>query len=496
MSGGVGLLDYDGDGWLDVYCRPGGPVPTRPDRPRTPATGSSATGATAPSRMSPPPRASPVPRGYGHGVAVGDYDNDGHPDLFVTRWRSYALYRNQGDGTFRGRDRGGGPGRRPRLADLGGLRRPGRRRRPRPLRLPLPGVGRRAPADLLGRGEEADTATVRPSASAIFPDHLFRNDGGRFVDVTEQAGINDWHGQGLGVVATDLDDDGRVDLFVANDQSPNYLLPQPRAACKFEEVARELGPGRQRQRGLPGEHGRRLRRPRRRRPARPGRHQLLQRVDDLLSQPGRRGLRRPHRRDRAGRPDALPARVRHRVPRRRTTTATSTSPSPMATWTTSGPRSPTRCPPSSSSAARAGRLTDVSDRAGRPGRSRGSAAAWPRETSTTTAGSTCCSLAQDVPLAYFHNRSKAGHFADPSPGRDASNRDAIGARVTVTAGGRRQAAWRFGGGSYQSSSDPRLHFGLGDATGSTCSRWPGRRGKSTVRPARGRHRLPAARGQG
>src|SRR5262249_29956125 len=40
------------------------------------------------------------PGGYGHGVAVGDVDNDGHPDLFVTRWRSYALYRNRGDGTF------------------------------------------------------------------------------------------------------------------------------------------------------------------------------------------------------------------------------------------------------------------------------------------------------------------------------------------------------------------------------------------------------------
>ena len=41
-----------------------------------------------------------MPGGYGHGVAVGDYDNDGRPDLFVTRWRSYALYRNRGDGTF------------------------------------------------------------------------------------------------------------------------------------------------------------------------------------------------------------------------------------------------------------------------------------------------------------------------------------------------------------------------------------------------------------
>ena len=41
-----------------------------------------------------------MPRGYGHGVAVGDFDNDGRPDLFITRWRSYALYRNRGDGTF------------------------------------------------------------------------------------------------------------------------------------------------------------------------------------------------------------------------------------------------------------------------------------------------------------------------------------------------------------------------------------------------------------
>ncbi len=50
------------------------------------------------------------PGGYGHGVTVGDYDNDGRPDLFVTRWRSYALYRNTGDGRFDGRDRQSGPG--------------------------------------------------------------------------------------------------------------------------------------------------------------------------------------------------------------------------------------------------------------------------------------------------------------------------------------------------------------------------------------------------
>ena len=75
-----------------------------------------------------------------------------------------------------------------------------------------------------GMRRRSETATVRPSDFHHLPDHLFRNDGGRFVDVTSKAGINDWHGQGLGVVATDLDDDGRVDLFVANDQSPNFCF--------------------------------------------------------------------------------------------------------------------------------------------------------------------------------------------------------------------------------------------------------------------------------
>ena len=101
MCGGVGLLDFDGDGWLDVYCVQGGRFPPDPGCRSPRAIGSSATGATARSRTSPTQSGiAAMPRGYGHGVAVGDYDNDGHPDLFVTRWRSYALYHNRGDGTF------------------------------------------------------------------------------------------------------------------------------------------------------------------------------------------------------------------------------------------------------------------------------------------------------------------------------------------------------------------------------------------------------------
>ena len=100
MCGGVGLLDYDGDGWLDVYAVQGGPFPPtdrrandgdRLFRNRGDGTFEDVTERTG---------IASFPRGYGHGVAVGDYDNDGRPDLFVTRWHSYALYRNQGDGRF------------------------------------------------------------------------------------------------------------------------------------------------------------------------------------------------------------------------------------------------------------------------------------------------------------------------------------------------------------------------------------------------------------
>src|SRR5262249_5921643 len=110
-----------------------------------------------------------------------------------------------------------------------------------------------------------------------------------------------------------------------------------------------------------------------------------------------------------------------------------------------------------------GRLTDVSDRAGRP---------WqvPRVGRGLAAGALdndgrvdLLLVAQAGPLAYLHNwTTPAGHALTLQLEGTASPRDAVGARVTVIAGGRRQVAWRFGGGSYQSASDPRLHFGLGD----------------------------------
>src|SRR5262249_10893104 len=102
MGGGVAVLDYDGDGWLDIYCVQGGRLPDEDGPPPAPQGDrlfrndgdGTFVDVTAPAGLG------AMPGGYGHGVTVGDYDNDGRPDLFVTRWRSYALYRNKGDGTF------------------------------------------------------------------------------------------------------------------------------------------------------------------------------------------------------------------------------------------------------------------------------------------------------------------------------------------------------------------------------------------------------------
>jgi hypothetical protein len=108
-----------------------------------------------------------------------------------------------------------------------------------------------------------------------------------------------------------------------------------------------------------------------------------------------------------------------------------------------------------------GRLVDVSDRAGTP---------WllPRMGRGLAVGDVDNDGREDVlilshneTLAYLHNRSDCGRFLTLRLEGRASNRDAVGAKVTVVAGGRRRVAWRVVGGSYQSASDPRIHFGLG-----------------------------------
>ena len=218
-SGGVGLLDYDGDGWLDVYAVQGGTFPPAPgasggDRLFRNRRDGTFEDVTATSRIG------ILVHGYGHGVTVGDYDNDGRPDLFLTRWHGYALLHNRGDGTFEDATE---------IAGLAGDR-------------DLPTSA--AFADLDGDGDldlyvchyavwdldhprlcprydgKGEYQYADPRMLVPLPDHLFRNDGGRFTDVSREAGIVDTEGRGLGVLIVDLDEDGKVDIFVRTTPWP------------------------------------------------------------------------------------------------------------------------------------------------------------------------------------------------------------------------------------------------------------------------------------
>src|SRR5262249_27556023 len=156
--------------------------------------------------------------GYGHGVAVGDYDGDGDPDLFLTRWRSYALYRNRGDGRFEDVTERSGLAGGPPLPTSAPLPPPADARHPDPSSCHY--LAWSADHPRLCQSPSSDRhIACNPQLFESLSDHVFRNDGGRFVDVSAEAGIVDREGRGLGVVAADLDGDRRVDLYVANDLS-------------------------------------------------------------------------------------------------------------------------------------------------------------------------------------------------------------------------------------------------------------------------------------
>ena len=220
MGSGCALLDYDGDGRLDVLLINGGRTPDSPPfEPRAHALYRNPGGG----RLEEVTREAglDLPAGYGMGVAVSDYDNDGDPDLYLTHFGPNRLYRNNGDGTFSdvtGRagvagaewstgaaffdyDRDGAPD----LYVVNYLDAT---------------FERNPPCEMKGI-----RAYCHPRHFAGVPDRLYRNLGdGRFGDVSRSSGILNPEGKGLGVVAADFDGDGWVDLYVANDSVRNVLL--------------------------------------------------------------------------------------------------------------------------------------------------------------------------------------------------------------------------------------------------------------------------------
>ena len=160
--------------------------------------------------------------GYGQGVAVGDVNNDGFSDLFITRYGSYQLYLNNGHGKFIDSTQKwnlGGNRDWPTSAAFADLDNDG----DLDLYVCHYVVWDEKNPRLCRNAQTSAYMSCNPTTCAARVDHLFRNDGDKYTDISDSAGITaaDHDGRGLGVVAADFDDDGKTDLFVANDKSAN-----------------------------------------------------------------------------------------------------------------------------------------------------------------------------------------------------------------------------------------------------------------------------------
>jgi len=229
---GVALLDYDNDGWLDIYLLNGSTVAALKGQESAPKAmllhnnhDGTFTDVTA--------KAGVANERWGFGVAVGDYDNDGWPDIYVANYGKNRLYHNNHDGTFSdvaekaGVALGGwsaGP-------SWGDYDHDGR------LDLFVPGYAKFDPDHAQSCEFMGTKLSCGPLGMEGETDHLFHNNGdGTFADVSASAGVSDAKGYyGFASTFVDVDDDGWVDLLVANDSRPNYLY-RNRHNGTFEEV--------------------------------------------------------------------------------------------------------------------------------------------------------------------------------------------------------------------------------------------------------------------
>ena len=237
MSGGGLFFDYDSDGWLDIFLVDGGSLtdPAVAARARHRLFRNRGNGtfedATA--------RSGITHRSYGMGACAADYDNDGFTDLYVTAMGANTLYRNAGGASFVDVTRTAGVGASSFAASC-------------------------AFGDLDGDGD-VDLFVVNyvdarldnnvfcgdaPKKLRVYchplnfkplTNLLYRNNGnGTFTDVSRESGIGATPGNGLGVVMADYDDDGLLDVFVANDTTPNFLFHN-QGKGRLAEVALRAG---------------------------------------------------------------------------------------------------------------------------------------------------------------------------------------------------------------------------------------------------------------
>jgi hypothetical protein len=236
---GCAFLDYDNDGWMDIYLVNSGPCDFfQPQKPLSNALyhnnrDGTFTDVTA--------KAGVPGNAYGMGVAVGDYDADGLPDLYVTQYPRSILYHNNGDGTFSD------------VTAKAGVEAPGWATSA--VWFDYDNDGRldlfvcrfvdysKEKLKFCGNLTTGERHYCIPTIYDPMPCRLFHNNGdGTFTDVSKESGIAASMAKAWGVVAADINNDGWMDLYVTNDTVPNFLF----ANCgkgRFEEIGLLAGVG-------------------------------------------------------------------------------------------------------------------------------------------------------------------------------------------------------------------------------------------------------------
>ena len=225
MCGGIGILDYDNDGRMDIFFSNGAQLPEL--KKTSPAFYNCLLHNKGDGTFEDVTTKAGIAGehlDYSYGVAVGDYDNDGFPDIFIANTGKNTLYHNNGNGTFTDVTEQSGLGKKPPKTlsvqaawfdyDNDGL-----------LDLVVSNYTLWTPEEdhrcTIGSVE----AYCHPQTYPPVPDQLFHNlGGGKFEEVTEKAGIGKSLGKGMGIGIADFNGDGWMDIFVANDTERNFLF--------------------------------------------------------------------------------------------------------------------------------------------------------------------------------------------------------------------------------------------------------------------------------
>ena len=236
VSAGLALFDYDADGDIDIYFLSGSPlkgteVASAPKNALYRNDGGwRFTDVTE--------KAGVGDCGYGLGVTVGDYDNDGDPDLYLNNYGPNVLYQNNGDGTFTDMTEKAGVGNGFQVGAGTCF-----------LDMDKDGDLDLYASNYLDFAYEKHVLTTtrgfpvyaNPRFYKPLPDTLYRNNGdGTFTDVSEASGVGRHPGWGMGIVCGDYNNDGDTDVFIGNDVGENFLFDND-GAGKFEEIGLMTG---------------------------------------------------------------------------------------------------------------------------------------------------------------------------------------------------------------------------------------------------------------